>query len=63
MDSPSPGRLDRKVGPDGRDNQRLRPRIQALNVEKEEERTHMQIISGNLLLIGLTSRLPRNEGI
>ncbi|KAJ5980123.1 hypothetical protein N7481_007421 [Penicillium waksmanii] len=38
MDSPSPGRLDRKVGPDGRDNQRLRPRIQALNVEKEDER-------------------------
>lgn len=38
MDSPSPGRLDRKAGADGRGNKRLWPRIQALNVEKEDER-------------------------
>ncbi|OQE21981.1 hypothetical protein PENSTE_c011G01135 [Penicillium steckii] len=38
MDSPSPGRLDLKVGPDGRDINRLRPRIQALNVEAGEDR-------------------------
>jgi len=44
MDSPSPGRLDLKVGPDGRDMNRLRPRIQALNVEKEEDRVSGLII-------------------
>lgn len=44
MDAPSPGRLDVKVGPDGRDIHRLRPRIQALNVEKEEDRVSGLII-------------------